>query len=174
MNVFVLSRDHEERAAYHCDTHVNKMLLESAQLLNTALRLNGATRDAFYQSTHKNHPWTKWAARRYANWSWLFDHTTALGEEFLRRSDSDSHATIDKIEQYWINGYDGAEDRDRNLQRHFDESGSRTRFPQCFDDTYKIADDPVAAYRDYYVAEKVPQDWCTWSTEMPDWVFEKQ
>lgn len=175
MNVFVLSRDHEERARYHCDIHVNKMLMESAQLLNTALHKNGADNShVFYQPTHKNHPWTKWAARRYANWEWLFDHTTALAEEFLRRSDSDSHKTIDKIESVWVDRFDGPADREGWLGRYFDEDGDRTRFPQCFDDQYKIADDPVQAYRDYYVAEKVPQDWCTWSVEVPEWVLDRQ
>lgn len=175
MNVFVLSRDHEERARYHCDTHVNKILLESAQLLNTALHLNDANDEhTFYQPTHANHPWTKWAARRYANWNWLFEHAQALGDEFLYRSEKDRHATIDKIERYWIDNFTGDADRHSCLGRYFDENGERTRFPQCMDDQYTIADDPVQAYRDYYVAEKVPQDWCTWSTEVPEWVLNRQ
>jgi hypothetical protein len=41
-------------------------------------------------------------------------------------------------------------------------------------DEYTDVADPVDAYREYYVAEKVPEDWCTWSVEVPDWVFEKQ
>lgn len=176
MNVFVLSRDHEKRAQYHCDTHVNKMLLESAQILNTALHLNGADgRHTFYQPTHKNHPWTKWAARRYANWEWLFEHARALGDEFLYRSEKDRHATLEKMQDTWIDQFDGdASRREGYLSRNFDEDGARTAFPQCFDDQYKIAGDPVQAYRDYYVAEKVPQDWCSWTTEVPDWVLDRR
>jgi len=174
MNVFVLSRDHEKRAQYHCDTHVNKMLLESAQLLNTALHKNGAEEQhTFYQPTHKNHPWTKWAARRYDNWEWLFDHTLLLGEEFLRRSDKDSHKTLEKIETYWIRDWD-RDDRRSWLGRYFDEDGERTAFPQTMPDEYQTPGDPVTAYRDYYVGEKVPQDWCTWSTEVPEWVLDRQ
>jgi len=175
MNVFILSRDHEKRAQYHCDTHVNKMLLESAQLLNTALHKNGADdRHVFYQSTHKNHPWTKWAARRYANWDWLFEHTLALGDEFLFRSEKDRHATLDKVEQYWIEQFDDDTRREGYLSRYFDEDGERTAFPQTMPDEYQTPGDPVEAYREYYVGEKVPEDWCTWSTEVPEWVLSKQ
>jgi len=175
MNVFVLSRDHEKRAQYHCDTHVNKMLLESAQLLNTALHLNDADKElTFYQPTHANHPWTKWATRRYANWEWLFEHAMALGDEFLYRSDKDRHATREKMRDNWELRYDNESDRRRWISRHFDEEGERTAFPQCMPDEYTVPGDPVDAYRSYYVGEKVPEDWCTWSTEVPDWVFDKQ
>ena len=41
MNIFVLDNDIEKCAQYHCDKHVVKMILESAQMLSAALRLNG-------------------------------------------------------------------------------------------------------------------------------------
>lgn len=174
MNVFVLSHDHEERARYHCDTHVNKMLIESAQILNTALHLNDAEEFAFYQQTHRSHPWVRWAASRYENWDWLFDHTTALGEEFLRRSDSETHATIEKIELNWVERFDGREHRRTWISSKFDDDGPRTSFPLCMDDEYADQDDPVTSYRKYYVEEKVPQDWCTWTNGIPEWVLELQ
>ena len=37
MNIFILDNDIEQCARYHCDQHVGKMILESAQLLCTAL-----------------------------------------------------------------------------------------------------------------------------------------
>lgn len=37
MNIFVLSKDPEECAKYHCDKHVVKMTLETAQILSGAL-----------------------------------------------------------------------------------------------------------------------------------------
>lgn len=39
MNVFFLASTPDEAALYHCDKHVVKMVLESAQLLSTAHRL---------------------------------------------------------------------------------------------------------------------------------------
>lgn len=176
MNVFLLSRNHEDRARYHCDVHVNKLLLEAAQLLNTALHENGADDEyVFYQPTHVNHPWTQWATDRYANWEWLFDHMTVLGDEFLRRSDADSHATIDKVGEYWLRPrLDTRSKRRRRLAHYFDDDGERTEFPQTMPDEYVNQNDPVTAYRDYYVAEKVPEDWCTWSNGIPEWVLERQ
>jgi hypothetical protein len=39
MNIFYLSHDPEEAARFHCDKHVVKMILETAQMLSTAHRL---------------------------------------------------------------------------------------------------------------------------------------
>ena len=39
MNIFYLDRDEQKAAQYHCDKHVVKMILESAQLLSTAHRV---------------------------------------------------------------------------------------------------------------------------------------
>ena len=39
MNIFVLHQDPDIAAQYHCDKHVNKMIVESAQMLSTAIRL---------------------------------------------------------------------------------------------------------------------------------------
>ena len=41
MNIFVLYTDSERCARYHCDQHVVKMILESVQLMCTALNRNG-------------------------------------------------------------------------------------------------------------------------------------
>ena len=41
MNIFVLDDDIEKCARYHCDKHVVKMILESAQMLSTVSRENG-------------------------------------------------------------------------------------------------------------------------------------
>jgi hypothetical protein len=172
MNVFVLSRDHELRARYHCDVHVNKMLLESIQVLNTALHLNDAKDQyVFYQPTHKNHPWTEWAADRYANWKWMLDHAVALGKEFARRSEKDSHASYDKVHTYWL---DADLSLDSRIMHIVGDDGERTSFPQCMPDLHVMQDDPVQAYRSYYMAEKVPEDWCTWSVEKPEWVMARQ
>lgn len=43
MNIFFLDRNIRKCAAYHCDKHVVKMILESTQLLSTALYLNRLT-----------------------------------------------------------------------------------------------------------------------------------
>ncbi|WP_231579463.1 hypothetical protein [Photobacterium iliopiscarium] len=49
MNIFILDHDIEKCAQYHCDQHVVKMILESVQLLCTALNKKGFTTP--YKST---------------------------------------------------------------------------------------------------------------------------
>ena len=39
MNIFVLDKDPHIAAQMHCDKHVPKMIVESAQMLSTAHRL---------------------------------------------------------------------------------------------------------------------------------------
>lgn len=41
MNIFILDNDIEKCAQYHVDKHVSKMILESSQLLCTAIRIHG-------------------------------------------------------------------------------------------------------------------------------------
>ena len=54
MNLFILHEDPAVSATYHCDKHVIKMILESAQLLCSTLNMLGY--DTPYKTTHKNHP----------------------------------------------------------------------------------------------------------------------
>ena len=39
MNIFYLDKKTEKAAQYHCDKHVPKMVVETAQMLSTAKRL---------------------------------------------------------------------------------------------------------------------------------------
>mgnify|MGYP003664126467 CR=1 FL=1 len=41
MNIFVLDEKVEKCAEYHCDKHVIKMILESAQMMSAVVRLQG-------------------------------------------------------------------------------------------------------------------------------------
>jgi len=63
MNIFFLSTDPAEAAEMSCDRHSIKMILESAQMLSTALRLHGYDGDEYiYGKTHISHPSTIWTA----------------------------------------------------------------------------------------------------------------
>lgn len=149
MNIFVLDIDPWEAASYHCDKHVIKMAVEAAQMLNTnSLFLGG---DSFerdyepfgkYKSSHINHPCTVWARQNFSNTMWLFEYGMALCVEYTER--------YGKI---------------RNIQRAFEwfaregtwpskTKSGRTPFVLCMPDKYKIHNDPVTSYRNYYVGEK--------------------
>ena len=78
MNIFVLSRNVRTCAVLHCDQHVVKMPLETAQLLSTTLALTDPAQWAAlreqqlaYLPTHQNHPCAIWARECINNYLWL-------------------------------------------------------------------------------------------------------
>ena len=56
MNIFVLSKNPQIAAHLHCDKHVVKMILETAQLLYSAHPVIPGG----YKRTHVNHPCAVW------------------------------------------------------------------------------------------------------------------
>lgn len=93
MNIFILSTSPVEAASLLCDQHVNKMLLESTQLLCTVAHTLYASKRAsppvtcLYKPTHVNHPCTLWLLQSRENCRWLYDHLTQLEAERQHRFD---------------------------------------------------------------------------------------
>lgn len=83
MNIFILDNDVSKCAMYHCDKHVVKMILESAQMLSTVIRESGI--DCGYKITHLNHPCTIWTRESLSNWKWLRNLVEALNQEYKFR-----------------------------------------------------------------------------------------
>jgi hypothetical protein len=94
MNIFYLSRDPATAAAMHADIHVNKMILESAQLLCTAHHVTGGT--APYKKTHENHPCAKWVRQSAEHYRWVLELAKALGAEYTRRYGR-THKTVAEV-----------------------------------------------------------------------------
>jgi hypothetical protein len=69
MNIFYLDKSPYTCARYHCDKHVVKMILETAQLLCGAHWATGGT--AQYKPTHLNHPCAIWVRKSLSNYKWL-------------------------------------------------------------------------------------------------------
>ena len=69
MNIFKLDKTPQLCAQTHCDKHVSKMILESAQMLCTTLWTNGQS--APYKPVHAKHPCTLWVGASLENWLWL-------------------------------------------------------------------------------------------------------
>jgi hypothetical protein len=86
MNIFAISRDTWECAKALDDLRLNKMIIETAQLLSTAMRECGYTGDDIYKSTHINHPCAIWARETDANYRWLLSYMSDLVEERHRRT----------------------------------------------------------------------------------------
>lgn len=107
MNIFVLDKKPETAAKYHCDKHVIKMCIESAQLLSTAHRLLDGSQSTYfsaksnkykkhwllqdvrepiiYKVAHPHHPATKWVMQSSANYNWLYRLFVALCDEYTFR-----------------------------------------------------------------------------------------
>jgi hypothetical protein len=97
MNIFYLSRDPVEAAKFHCDTHVIKMILESAQLLFTAHHITDSSKLVdldfkVYKPTHANHPCGKWVRENISHYMWLASLAWCLCLEYTERYNK-THAT---------------------------------------------------------------------------------
>jgi hypothetical protein len=131
MNIFILDEDPVLCARYHCDRHVVKMILESAQMMCTAV-------GGPYKPTHINHPCNIWVRESIENFDWLYTMAIELGKEYTFRYGK-IHKSIDVIHK--------ANDL-RNLPLI-----NRTPFAQAMPDQYKD-ENAVKAYRNYYRFEK--------------------
>lgn len=138
MNIFILDLDPEKAAQYHNDKHVIKMILETTQILCTVL--NNMGYKTVYRSTHQQHPCTKWAAKSYDNFKWLKKLGIELCKEYSYRYGK-THKCQYILENLIM--------PDINK---FCEKGI-TKFVQAMPPEYKN-DDPVKAYRDYYIKGK--------------------
>ena len=152
MNIFILDKEVEKCAEYHCDKHVIKMILESAQMLSAVVRLNG--HDIGYKLTHKNHPCTIWARESLSNYNWLVRLTRLLNYEYRYRYDKDvNHKSYDLVKTLPIPDLP-----DIGL----------TPFAQAIPEQYKNKN-AVKAYRDYYINEK--SSFLTWTKrKKPKWI----
>lgn len=149
MNIFVLDTDIGRCARYHCDQHVSKMILESVQILCTALNKRGFTTP--YRSTHGGHPCVLWAGESYDNFCWLKRLARALNREYRWRYRRDTdHASIAVLAQI----------DDLAFERR-----GRSPFAQAMPDPFKVDGDAVAAYRRFYRGEKAR--FATWTRRRP-------
>jgi hypothetical protein len=140
MNVFYLDHDPVKAAQMHNDKHCVKMVTETAQILCSALRHRDWDEDWMYRMTHMNHPCTLWAID-WNNFHWLCKLGLALSEEYTFRYGK-VHKSQEIIEQcYQV-----------VLDSHYlwgDHEPPALAMP----DEYKD-DDPVVAYRNYYLGDK--------------------
>ncbi len=142
MNIFVLDKDPVLAAQFQVDNHVNKMLIESCQIMCTVL--HGYNYCAPYKATHKNHPATKWAGYNKNNFLWLFAHAVGLSDEFSFRRDK-IHACKSVLDEI----FKGFKTIDHKIN-----SGEQTPFAQIIPKEFIIIEDPVLAYRNAYRMSK--------------------
>jgi len=86
MNIFILDEDPSAAAKMHCDKHVVKMILETAQMLSTAHRLvdgdEYADRVGLYKAAYPNHPCTVWVREYAGAYLWSYYLLKNLSQEY--------------------------------------------------------------------------------------------
>lgn len=102
MNIFLTSLDAKLCAQDLCDLRLNKMILETGQMLCTAYRHYAKLRgwpsqfEGIYKSTHENHPCNVWLRKDLVNYIWLYDYLHYLAMEKYYRTNK-WHLTYEKL-----------------------------------------------------------------------------
>ena len=177
MNIFYLSTDPVQTAEWMVDRHVVKMILESAQLLSTAHRvldgkeyigktatgrnvkrwiLPDARENVLYSATHINHPSAVWCRQSVGNYTWLTDHMFALMHEYTHRYNK-QHKCDGEL-SYML------QSPPFNLKEY-----DMTTMPSAMAEEYKISDDPLINYRNYYKLGKSRMHKWT-NRQPPEWI----
>jgi len=152
MNIFTLDENLNECTKYYVDSHVSKMILETAQLLCTVHWVLGD--EAPYKPTHINHPCSLWVRESLDNYVWLCRLGMAISKEYIYRRNK-SHAS-QKVIEWCMNNTP-------NLP-----SKGLTPQPLCMPEDCKV-DDVVESYRNYYRKHK--QHLFKWTNRnKPEWI----
>lgn len=153
MNIFFLDPNPIIAARYMCDKHVVKMIVESAQLLSTAHRyidgkaifngkkylyiLEPELENILYKETHINHPCSIWLRENDLHYHWLYEHFIALLSEYNYRYRK-HHKTSSLIPYL------------KKAPRNLATTAYFRDPPLAMPDEYKISDNAVESYRNYY------------------------
>ena len=142
MNIFFLSLHPVEAARLHCDKHVVKMIIETAQLLYTAHWVyESPLLEGAYRKTHPNHPSAVWVRESLTNYNWLCQLGIELCAEYTYRYEK-IHKTLGHL--HWL--------ADHPPSRLIDIGWTLPRL--AMPDEFKH-NDPVIAYQQYYAGAKV-------------------
>ena len=175
MNIFYLHEDPIQNAKWHIDKHIVKMPIEYAQLMSTAhrlldgemylgktaigrnikrWRLHDEREDILYKASHINHPSAIWVRESIENYFQMYKLYMAVLAEFTNRygkihgSSKPSIALIRPPSNIpLVKG---------------------TQLPQCMPEMCKVKNNPILAYRNYYIVEK--NSFASWKNrEIPEW-----
>ena len=158
MNIFFLDDNIKKCAQYHCDKHVVKMILETAQLLCGVHHMTDQVTDQVPNKlSHKNHPCSIWSRKSLTNYLVLCELGLELCYEYTYRYGK-RHKSQEVIEWCVIN------------KPNIVDIGY-TEPAKAMPDEYKV-DSVVESYRNYYRGAKV--SFAVWKNrENPFWFEEK-
>jgi hypothetical protein len=165
VNIFILDENPLAAARMHCDKHVPKMVVESAQMLSTAHRMLDGKEylapsksgkrmtkhyllerndDVIYKAVHAAHPCTVWTMQSASNYIWHYGLFHALSEEFEYR--------FKKIHRSW----DILKDILSVIPKNITDIGPTpyAKAMKAYPDI-AVIENPVEAYRQFYIADKI-------------------
>lgn len=161
MNIFYLSNEPEKCAQQHCDKHVVKMILETAQLLSNAHHMLDGDQviRPIYKLTHKNHPSAVWVRASATHYKWLWLLLVELCKEYTHR-----YGKVHKVER------DGLINTLKTPPQNISASPVMSEPPPAMPDEYKSSD-VIQSYRNYYRGAK--RSFARWTNrEVPTWFIE--
>ena len=162
MNIFFLDKTPERSAEMLCDKHVPKMLLESSQMLSTAVQQYTGRNENLYKPAYGKHPMTIWVGNNRANFEWALEHAFKIEKEYEMRFKK-VHKSGRILSEIYFNGLH------HNIPTGYDmECYKLTTPPQCMPDKYRDKD-YVSAYRKYYIGEKEPFAKWAKGRPAPEW-----
>jgi hypothetical protein len=177
MNIFYLDKSPRIAAEYHCDKHVVKMILESAQLLSSAHRfldgqmvigksksgrsqknwvLNDNRENVIYKAGWLNHPSAIWARSNIDHYRYLYDLFVFLIDEYKYRYNGKIHKCETLLQPLFPSPL------------NIDYESPWQEPPQAMPEECRVPGDAVTAYRNYYIMHK--KRFAKWTRrQVPDW-----
>lgn len=108
-----------------------------------------------YSASHQNHPCAIWTRKSHENYNWLFQLFEECSHEYTHRYGKE-HKTYVDLKHF-------LRDHPRNIP-----IGPRTPFPLAMGDEFKVPNDPIASYKNYYLGPKAA--FARWTNRTtPDW-----
>jgi len=159
MNRFIIDKTPEAIAQQLCDQHICKMVLEEAQMLNTAVRIHApefAEEAGLYKIAYTNHPCTIWARETRINYRFAVRLMKAMHDEYLWRypERKENGKWVINKGHVSMRHFDALVEAEKYIP---DVSNFITPHPQCFsehDDCKTNEDWPIVAYRAFYTLDK--------------------
>ena len=146
MNIFFLDKDPVKAAQLQCDKHVVKMVLETAQMVSTAVRNQG--HDVGYLLAYPKHPMTMWVGSTLENYLYACRIGIALTEEYTKRYGK-IHVCAEHLKWLYTNHPPTFTQR-KSDTAYYSEEG----IPECMPEEYKTKS-IVQAYQMYYMMDKM-------------------
>jgi hypothetical protein len=170
MNIFITDSSPSQSAVWLDDKRINKMLLETCQMLSTAIRVHQGDvvgdHYGLYKKTHINHPVNIWARTDRNNYNWLAEHGKSLLAYYCLAYGKINHGCASKLST--LIGL-----------CEFIPEGDGTPFVNCARSTilgidFTNEEDIFLAYRKYLIerwkGDKLEPKWSNRS--VPIWAYE--